>query len=195
MLSKLKALAFLSLGVVAAAIESFQRGNLADPIPFPLTVIGAGCGAYLGYLAASALHREKLEKKPVGTLLILLTMPVFGLFFGTLVARSLFLQAAFLNVVATPQMTSVTIESRQTSSRRTHWFGSKNYWLNVSLSEQGRTFRVLVDRTLYEQVGPQPAPRTDCLRLPVEKGRWRTRRVLAPNHFDAPLSIKDYHRC
>lgn len=193
--SKLKMIAFLALGVVAAAIEFFQRGNLAEPIPLPLTLMGAAAGAFLGYVAASTIRREKQATKHVGTILVLLTMPVFGLFFGTLLARSVFLQAAFVNVASASQVTSVSVESRQTSSGRKSWFGSRNYWLNVSLSAEGRTFRVLVDRALYEKVGPKPAPRLHCLRLTVENGRWGSRRVLAPNHIDPPLGLKDYRRC
>jgi hypothetical protein len=192
---KLKILPLMALVVIAVAIEFIQRGNLTDPMPFPFTVVGAAGGVFVGYLAAREIACAMPDKKPFQSVMSILSFPLLGLFAGTLLARSLFLQAAFLNVSTTPQMTLVHVESRQTSGRRKSWFGSKNYWVNVSLAEQGRTFRVLVDFALYETIGPKAAPGTHCLLLPVERGRWSVRRVNAPNHFDRPLGLEDYRRC
>ena len=109
MSKRLKVFGFLALVGAAIALETFQRGNLADPIPFPLTLLGAIFGALVGYVAAAAALRAKTTEKRYRKIIVLLTLPLFGLFAGTLLMRSLVLQAAFVGVQTKPQITSLQV--------------------------------------------------------------------------------------
>lgn len=194
MTKKLKIFGFLALIGAAIALEIFQRGNLADPVPFALTLLGALCGASLGYLAATAAVKAKVKEKRYRKLIVLLSFPLVGIFAGTLLMRSLVLQAAFAGVQTTPEIAFLHVVETQEQSKRT--FLEKRYRYIVSLPDGQRSFRVLVDRALFDKVGSRKPPVTvHCIRLPMETGRWDIRRVNGPNYFDTPLGIQHYHAC
>jgi len=187
-------LSFLALVVAAVALEFFQRGNLADPLPFPLTLLGASGGAVLGYLAATAVASVKTDEKRYRKFVALIAIPFFGLFSGTLLMRSLILQVAFVGIETKPQIALLQVEEVDRQRKRT--FSEATYRYVISLPNGGRSFRVLVSKALYERVGPRrPPAMLHCVRLPVETGRWGIRRVMAPNYNDAPLGVEIYQPC
>ncbi len=196
MLKKSMVLGFAALVLAAVALEFLQRGNLADPMPFALTLLGALGGAALGYFAAaiSASSEANANVKGYRKALVIATLPLFGLFAGTLVTRSLFLQAAFAGLETKPEITSLKVEEADWQRKRR--FSDVTYRYIVSLPDGGRSFRVLVDQALYEKVGRRKPPAmVHCIRLPVETGRWGIRRVIAPNYNDMPLGVEIYHPC
>lgn len=196
MSKKLPVLGLVALVLTAVALEFFQRGNLADPLPFALTLVGAIGGASLGYLAftSAATASAPMDEKPYRKFVSLLSFPLFGLFAGTLVMRSLYLQIAFAGLEAKPQISLLQVEDADQQRKRT--FSDRTYRYIISLPGGGRSFRVLVSRELYEKVGPRKPPAMlHCIRMPVETGRWGIRRVMAPNYTDAPLGVERYRPC
>ncbi|RNJ64221.1 MAG: hypothetical protein EDM03_07780 [Porphyrobacter sp. IPPAS B-1204] len=185
---------WLALVVTAVAVEFFQRGNLGDHIPLALTLAGAAGGASLGCFAAAETIRAKAKVNAFGKFSLILLCPLAGLFSGTLLMRSLVLQAAFVGLPTTPQITSLEVEEADRQRKRRS--SGTNYRYVISLPDGQRSFRVLVDKALYEKVGPkEPWPKVHCVRLPVETGRWGIRRVMGPNYFDPPLGVQHYRRC
>lgn len=194
-MKRLNFFGFLALVGTALVLEFFQRGNLAAPIPFELTLVGAMCGAGLGYLAAAEAIKLNVGAKAKGKYIALLTFPLFGLFSGTLVMRSLVLQAAFAGFPAETKVASLHVEDAD-RQRRKGFASKRTYRFDVSLPSGQRSFRVLVDEELYAKVGPKKPPaHVHCIRLPVQKGRWGVQRVLGPNYQDAPLGVESYHTC
>jgi lysylphosphatidylglycerol synthetase-like protein (DUF2156 family) len=189
MSKKLNLFAFVTLVLTAVGLEFFQRVNLANPLPFALTLLAALGGALLGYFGAAATISANVKEKRRRKLVVLLSFPVFGMLAGTLVMRSLVLQVAFAGVATTPQLLSLNVEEADRTRNGT-------YRYIISLPGGGRSFRVLVDRALYEKVGPKKPPAMlHCIRMPVEKGRWGVRRVVATNYSDPPLGVQRYHAC
>jgi len=185
---------FVALVLAAVGLDSLQRGNLADPLPFAITLLAALGGGTLGYLGAVAAINANTTEKRYRKFIVLVSFPLFGLLTGPMVMRSLVLQAAFAGVKTAPKVASLYIEDADRQRKRT--FSDTTYHYTVSLPDGRRSFRIHVDRALYEKVGPKKPPAMEhCIHLPVEKGRWGIRRVLAPNYFDAPLGVQRYHSC
>jgi hypothetical protein len=118
MAAPLKVFAYFALIALAMGIALFQQRNLVEPIPLLLTLVAAACGAVLGYLAAAEAIELMPEKKLYGQMTMLVMMPAFGLVAGTLLTRSLVLQAAFIGVSTTPQMATFAVEDSDRVSIR-----------------------------------------------------------------------------
>lgn len=183
----------IMLGLLAAifSIEFYQRSNLADRIPIVFTILGAALGTLLGSWTATRIYSQQPNGRSLRQTLGIFAIPIFCLFAGTYVARSIYVGAAFAGVEATPIEGKLSVESRETGGKR--WLGKRR--VNVVLDGGSREFRVLVTENLYSAIGPNPAIGAHCLMLAVEEGRWGTRRVSAPNYFDNPLGLEHYALC
>ncbi len=191
MTSRLAAAIFVGLVAVVFGIELIQRSNLGDHIPFLITLFAALFGGFLGFLAATMMATSFPQDRSLRQIFGICALPIFSVFIGTFLARSLFLQIAFLGIDTLPIEDKAIVMDRET-------YGGKmlgRHRVDISIEQDSRHFRVLVTPDLHAAIGSQPVVGVHCLRVTVEIGRWGYRKVLAPNYFDEPIGMDRYVRC
>lgn len=184
---------FLGVGALVVGLETFQRANLADHIPTPLTIIGVILGYLLGLWVALAFYdlTEGMTRSPRQKI-AMIAFPFLCLFMGTFLARALFLQAAFVGLNPVTATSEVRVVSRATRCGRTLLGHCR---VNVKLASGSREFRLLVSPDLYRAIGPGRSINNPCLQLGVQIGRWGYRQVIARNYFDEPLGLSSRRDC
>jgi hypothetical protein len=188
-----KLIAFAILLLIALALFTFDRANLGDPLPGIVMFIGGGGGALYAYLAFAETAALQPDQHGFRMILAGFGLAVAGIMAGVVLVQSLALRAAFVGVSSKPVITALEVEDRHRMRRKR--LSSSRYQLTVRLPGAERDLRVMVDRALYEKVGPRPSPGEHCISLPVDQGRWGIRRVWAPNFFDTPISMASYRLC
>lgn len=176
----------LTIGVGWLLCSMLQRANLIDQIPIWATFGGAIAGAGMMLYLSLRIFRKRtadLRRRPLAALAL---FPIFGIFLGTHVARTMWEAAAFSGVDArleTLRANVVSIDSK--------WRDKAT----VMVGTGSRQFEVRVSEELFAKLEPWRAPGRDCLLLPIESGRFGSRRVLLPNYLDRSWGPEHYAIC
>lgn len=163
-----------------------QRASLIDHIPIWATLtgstMGAGFAAYLSYRVFTK-GGSALTGRSLATLALL---PIFGIFLGTYIARTVWEGVAFTGV----DTQTVALPAKVTSID-TKWRDKAT----VIVGAESREIQVRVSNELFARLEPWRAPGRDCLILPIETGRFGARRVILPNYLEESWGLEHYASC
>jgi hypothetical protein len=115
--------------------------------------------------------------------------PIFALFMGTFLARTIVEAAAFARL----SPVSIPAEAVVTGKSSGKW---GQYSATVSFGSATRDVHVEITTDLYDRLEPYRAPGRDCLELSMETGRWGIRRTMLPRRFfDRPIGADHLVQC
>ncbi|MBY0342459.1 MAG: hypothetical protein K2Q29_01260 [Sphingomonadales bacterium] len=184
-----KVFGFGAIAVPALGFEMLQRGNLCDPLPWQITLPSGLIGAEFGLLASVQISELIPRRKLTWLVVTAVGLPLLGMGSGTLLARSIALQAAFAGITPKQKAVLMPIKDADSHRRGRRYSRSRSYSITISLPDGAREFSLRATKTLYAEVGPSPEPGKHCIRMTVEEGRWGLRRAIGPNRLDGPLSL------
>lgn len=190
-----KVFGFGAIAVPALGFEFLQRGNLCDPLPWQITLPAGLIGAVMGLLAAVQISGGIPRRKVTWLVVAAVGLPLLGIGAGTLLARSIALQAAFAGITPVQETVLMPVKDADSFRRGRRYSRRKAYSVTVSLPDGAREFSIPASKALFEAVGPSPEPGRHCIRMTVEEGRWGLRRAIGRNRFDRPLDTDALAPC
>lgn len=178
----------LIFGTIAVLLFAgfFQRTALVDHIPVWATALGAMSGCALGSWLSFRIYRKGPRQATARMVLALVGLPICGIFLGTYVARSAVETAAFAGVRTTSSEVLGGVVDKDTK-----WKDKAG----VLIGTGGREIDVRVTPDVYSSLEPWRAPGRDCLRVPIETGRWGYRRAIVPNYLDHAWDTERFQMC